>query len=56
MFVDPLGEVGLGIHHALPNRALPRELKVLLLALTWVQKSTYRHNNFDHLHDVASRL
>src|SRR5215471_4664000 len=55
VLVDPLGEIGLGIHRALANRALPVVLKMLLLALARLSERADRHNEFDHAHHGTSK-
>jgi hypothetical protein len=48
MVPDPLGDVGLRSHHALIERALPRELKIFFLAIGRIGDGTDGQDDFDH--------
>src|SRR5262249_47435569 len=49
MLVEPLGEIGLCVHGALPRRARKGILQVLLLALARLRQCAHRHDDLDHV-------
>jgi len=53
MIADPVGDVGLGVHHALLERALSAELKPLILALIWLRQRANRDHDRYHVHDLT---
>src|SRR5262245_26631522 len=50
MIADPLRHVGLRRHHALLERAGPRELQVLVLAPVRLRDRADQHDNLDEAH------
>src|SRR6266705_1197229 len=48
MFADPLGYIGLRRHHALTQRTVPAELKILFFAIGRIGDGTDGQDDFNH--------
>jgi hypothetical protein len=48
MLANPLGDIGLRSHHALIERTLPGESKILVLAIGGIADGTDGQDNFNH--------
>src|ERR1700727_745623 len=48
MVAEPLGDVGLGRHHALIERAIPGELKIFFLAIGRIGDGADSQDDLDH--------
>jgi hypothetical protein len=54
MLPNPLGDVGLCSHHALIERTVPCELKILFLAIVGIGDGTNGQDDFDHLSSIQN--
>jgi hypothetical protein len=53
MLADPLGNVGLGGHGTLRQRAVPHVFETLLLAVIGVRQRTNRNHNRYQIHEIS---
>ena len=53
---DPLGDIGLRGHDALPERTVPRKLKVLVLTLVRLRDCADQKDDFQEVHGEISAL
>jgi hypothetical protein len=55
MLANPLGDVGLGSHHALIERTLPGELKIFFLAIGGIGDGADSQDDFNHSNVLDSK-